>query len=92
MTQEEAIEYALVVEEADPFAVRATEQREAIETTVPLTHREREVATLIARGLTNRRIAEELSISERTVTTHLGRILNKLEIQSREEVANRISD
>ena len=54
-------------------------------------HRERrEVALLVARGFTNRRIAKELSISQRTVDTHVGRILQKLGIDSRELVAGRL--
>jgi DNA-binding NarL/FixJ family response regulator len=43
-----------------------------------LTPREREVALLVAEGLTNRRIACERTISERTVITHVDRILRKL--------------
>jgi non-specific serine/threonine protein kinase len=53
-----------------------------------LTGRETEIAALVARGLTNRRIAEELSISARTVDTHVGRILKKLGLHSREQVAD----
>ncbi len=52
-----------------------------------LTTREREVAQLVAQGLTNRLISEELSISERTVSTHVGRIFNKLELRSRSQLA-----
>ena len=52
-----------------------------------LTPREREVALLVAGGLTNRQIACELTISERTVTTHVGRILRKLGATSRSRVA-----
>jgi DNA-binding CsgD family transcriptional regulator len=53
----------------------------------PLTRREREVAALIARGLTNRQIAEELFIAERTADTHVEHILAKLELGSRTQVA-----
>ena len=52
-----------------------------------LSVREREVATLIARGLTNREIADELVVGERTVETHASNILNKLGLGSRREVA-----
>lgn len=52
-----------------------------------LTGREREVATLVARGLSNRDIAATLSIGERTVETHVGHILGKLGFASRVEVA-----
>ena len=42
-----------------------------------LTEREREVMLLLAKGLHNRRIAEELGISPRTVEVHRARVLNK---------------
>jgi ATP/maltotriose-dependent transcriptional regulator MalT len=53
----------------------------------PLTRREQEVAALIARGMTNRQIAEELFIAERTADTHVEHILAKLELGSRTQVA-----
>ena len=46
--------------------------------TQELTAREQEVALLVGRGLTNRRIAQELSISERTAEKHVGTILKNL--------------
>lgn len=52
-----------------------------------LTPREREVVLLVARGLTNRQIAGELTISERTVTTHVDHILRKLGVTSRARIA-----
>jgi DNA-binding NarL/FixJ family response regulator len=52
-----------------------------------LTHREWEVALLVGRGLTNRRIAEELSISANTANNHVARILKKLGLGSRAEIA-----
>jgi DNA-binding NarL/FixJ family response regulator len=48
-----------------------------------LTEREREVLRLIARGLTNREIAESLVISELTAKTHVSRILTKLDLMNR---------
>ncbi|HSE99043.1 MAG TPA: response regulator transcription factor [Blastocatellia bacterium] len=48
-----------------------------------LTRREREVVTLVAEGLTNKEIAERLSISQATVRTHLTSIFLKLGIQNR---------
>jgi DNA-binding CsgD family transcriptional regulator len=53
----------------------------------PLTSREREVAALIGRGLTNRQIAAELYISERTAQNHVQHILTKLGFNSRSQVA-----
>jgi predicted ATPase/DNA-binding CsgD family transcriptional regulator len=53
----------------------------------PLSPREREVARLVARGLTNRQIADELVITEGTAINHLTHILNKLGFRSRAQVA-----
>lgn len=52
-----------------------------------LTARERDVAGLIARGRSNREIAEELVLGERTIETHVGNILSKLQFSSRSQVA-----
>jgi DNA-binding NarL/FixJ family response regulator len=52
-----------------------------------LTPREHEVALLVARGLSNRAIAEELVISEKTVKNHVQRVLDKLAMSSRTQVA-----
>ncbi len=52
-----------------------------------LTPREREVVDLVVRGLTNRQIAGELYLSEKTVGNHIGRILVKLDLPSRTRLA-----
>jgi DNA-binding NarL/FixJ family response regulator len=53
----------------------------------PLTRREREVATLVAKGLTNREIAGRLSISERTAQNHVQHVLTKLGLANRSQIA-----
>lgn len=51
-----------------------------------LTSREREVLQLLAEGLSNREIAEQLSISIKTVETHRGNMMNKLGVSSKTEL------
>ncbi|HEY1296434.1 MAG TPA: LuxR C-terminal-related transcriptional regulator, partial [Chloroflexota bacterium] len=53
----------------------------------PLTEREREVATLLAKGMSNREIAATLVISESTAEVHVKHILSKLGLRSRSQVA-----
>ncbi len=53
----------------------------------PLTPREREVADLVAEGLTNRQIAERLVLSERTAQNHVQHVLTKLGLSNRAQVA-----
>jgi DNA-binding NarL/FixJ family response regulator len=52
-----------------------------------LTRREREVLDLIARGFSNKRIALELGIAEKTVKTHVGHVLAKLGVSDRTQAA-----
>ena len=54
---------------------------------LPLTVREREIANLVAAGLSNRDIADRLTVSVRTVEGHLYRACIKLDISDREELA-----
>jgi DNA-binding CsgD family transcriptional regulator len=90
MTEEQAIGYALSEEEQNaPTLVAVPEQQPPPdEPTERLTTREREVALLVGRGLTNRRIASELSISEHTVANHVRKILKKLGLRSRAQISS----
>ncbi|GAB4542024.1 MAG: response regulator transcription factor [Anaerolineae bacterium] len=54
---------------------------------LPLTSREQDVFQLLAKGASNRQIAETLMITENTVKTHVRNILEKLGLHSRSEVA-----
>ncbi|WP_144762408.1 LuxR C-terminal-related transcriptional regulator [Curtobacterium sp. 9128] len=53
----------------------------------PLTKREYEVAELAAQGLSNRRIAEQLGLSVRTIDAHLSRVFTKWDLHARAELA-----
>lgn len=52
-----------------------------------LSARERDVLALVGKGLSNRAIAEELSISERTARTHVSNLLSKMHLTSRTQAA-----
>jgi non-specific serine/threonine protein kinase len=86
MTLEQAIEYALAAAEAQHTPKEAKPRALGARADI-LTAREREVATLIAHGLTNREIASELQFMERTAETHVLNILNKLKVNSRTQIA-----
>lgn len=86
MSPERAIEYALNADET-PLRAPPKRRREPGGSPDSLTRREREVAVLIGRGLTNSRIAEELDIAERTVEAHVSKILRKLGFDSRTRIA-----
>ena len=54
---------------------------------LPLSTREREIANLVAQGLSNRDIAERLVVSARTIEGHIYRACTKLDVSDREELA-----
>jgi DNA-binding NarL/FixJ family response regulator len=67
----------------------ARARRERLEA---LTPREREIMALVAKGSSNRRIAEQLGIEEKTVKHHMTRILAKLKAANRTEAAMQFRD
>jgi len=79
MSMDEAIDFASA---ADPPVTTSDESDAG-----GLTPRELQVATLVARGLTNRQIAAELVVSERTADVHVSNILGKLQLTSRAQIA-----
>lgn len=74
----------------DYFA--ATSKQVPQEVFPELTEREREILTLIARGESNAAIAEQLTISLKTVRNHVSNIYNKLQVADRAQAAIRARD
>lgn len=85
LTYEDAIAYAA----EEPRQPTPTPHEDA---SSPLTRRERQVADLIAQGLSNKEIATILVISQRTAEGHVERILTKLGFTSRARVAAWITE
>jgi DNA-binding NarL/FixJ family response regulator len=88
---------ALTIDEGVAFAVEdkparkpAPTAKSASDTT--LTNRQLEIARLIAADLTNRQIADQLFLSERTAETHITNILNKLGLNSRIQLSRWIAE
>lgn len=67
--------------------VRRLEASQNARVNTGLSKREYEVALLVAQGRSNKRIADELSLSERTVENHIASIFAKLSLRSRSEIA-----
>jgi len=82
MDAESATAFALEKRSPTP----TPKQRGAVDK-LPLTRREREVAQLVAAGMSNKEIASELVVSQRTAEGHVENILRKLGFTSRTQVA-----
>ena len=82
-------ELTLLAERArlDLSAPRSPDRPPRLEEVLGLSPREAEVLTLVARGLTNREIADTLVISVRTASVHVSHILRKLDAPNRREAA-----
>ena len=76
MTLEQVVEF-LLHEPESPSTVQAEKERVG-----GLTRRERETAVLIAQGMSNREIAEAMTVTEKTVEAYVTRILRKLGAQA----------
>ena len=85
MSPEQAIEYAMMSVKSSP--PKGTPRLAGDKRADPLTPREREVAGLLAQGFTNREIAAQLVITERTAESHVQHILDKLGLASRGRIA-----
>ncbi|KAA5836340.1 LuxR C-terminal-related transcriptional regulator [Saccharopolyspora hirsuta] len=75
------------VDELIQFALGERNPAPTADAPVRLTPREREVARLVAQGLSNRQIAEQLVISKRTSASHIEHIMAKLGVTSRAQIA-----
>jgi non-specific serine/threonine protein kinase len=72
----------------DEYTRRSTRSRQARSSeATPLTAREKQIAALLAQGLSNKAIAKTLVIAQRTAETHVANILVKLGLTSRGQVA-----
>ena len=85
LNDEQAVDLALDATEAPVAPSDWTAERSA-QQAAGLSPREREVAALLALGLTNRQIAQRLVVTERTVGAHVEHILDKLGFASRHQV------
>jgi two-component system NarL family response regulator len=78
---------ALATRVLNEFAALSKQQEQKLKHYTQLTSREREVLKLIAQGLSNKEIAKELYISDKTVKNHLSNIFAKLQINDRTKAA-----
>jgi len=90
---EQAVAFALGEDDkADGFESASASARVQAGTPGGLTRREREIAALLAEGLSNKEIAARLVISQRTAETHVDHILGKLGMTSRAQVAGWVAE
>jgi predicted ATPase/DNA-binding CsgD family transcriptional regulator len=80
LSLEQAVEYAQQLRITEESAWQADRKMGS------LTNREREIAALIGLGKTNREIAQDLVLSQRTVEKHAANILSKLELNNRAQI------
>jgi ATP/maltotriose-dependent transcriptional regulator MalT len=76
--------------EADLASHGITVGRPGSRSPLELTARERDVAVLVAKGMTNREVAAELYVSPKAIDYHLGHIFGKLGITSRRDLRQRV--
>jgi len=86
MPLEDAIGYALNPSAPTPSGAQVAREPGSARAAGALTRREREVAGLIAHGLSNRQIGARLVITDRTVAAHIEHILDKLAFTSRTQI------
>jgi two-component system response regulator DctR len=84
------VEQALMLGAAE--LSRRRDQRQHARRLAELTEREAEVMRLVIEGHPNKRIADELGISVRTVEVHRARVFEKMDVKSAVELANRLRD
>lgn len=73
----------------DAQALKERTERQEIERRLAsLTPREREVAALLVTGMLNKRIADRLGTSEKTVKVHRGRVMHKMQVKSVAELVH----
>jgi ATP/maltotriose-dependent transcriptional regulator MalT len=76
--------------EADLAPLGITVGRPGSRSPLELTDRERDVAVLVAKGMTNREVAAELYVSPKAIDYHLGHIFGKLGITSRRDLRQQV--
>ena len=88
--REEMLGLSMSASQAVQFGIdeiRALEAQLRVRRDTSLTPRESQMAALVADGLTNREIAEQMHVSERTVDSHIQHVMTKLGFKSRAQIA-----